>query len=84
MAQHPGGFWKCQPPNHLRGEFDNEDPVGLSAHAHVATSCEVHWSDGHGKTYCFATPPSFLEFRDHPELLQKAEAFWRQSHPPAK
>ena len=82
VREHPGGFWKCKPPSSVNGAFDNEDPVGLAAHSHVATNCELHWSDGHDATYCFATPPSLLMFKDDPDaILGKAHAFWRLSHP---
>ena len=79
--EHPGGFWKCRPPSHVKGAFGNEDPVGLAARSHVTTDCELHWSDGHGTTYCFATPPSLLLFKDDPDgILRAARAFWDGSH----
>jgi YHS domain-containing protein len=81
QTAHPGGFWKCRATSSASGEFNNEDPVGLAGHAHIPTDCVLNTSDGHGKIYCFSSRPSLEEFEDNTsEVLEKAQAFWGQSH----
>ena len=74
----PGGFWKCRVDSKVKGEFGGEDPIGLAVGQHIPTDCAIHWSDGHGKTYCFASLPSLNFFDSEPELLGKAQAFWQK------
>ena len=55
-------------------------PVGLAAGRHSPTDYVIHWSDGHGKTYCVSNLPSPNVFDSEMEPLAKARAFWAKSH----
>jgi hypothetical protein len=50
------GVWKFKAPSTpIRGEFNNEDLVGLAAGAHLGTDCSITWTAADGKIY--ALPP---------------------------
>ena len=68
------GIWKAVvPPNAMRGEFANEDPVGLAAGKHIKTDCSMNWVSGDdGKLYCFTTGTSLLFFEESPQAYIRA------------
>jgi hypothetical protein len=70
----PGGIWKAVvPPSAMRGEFANEDPVGLAAGKHIKTDCSMNWVSGDdGKLYCFTTGTSLLFFEESPQAYIRA------------
>jgi hypothetical protein len=70
----PGGIWKAVvPPSAMRGEFANEDPVGLAAGKHIKTDCSMNWVSGDdGKLYCFTTGTSLLFFEESPQSYIRA------------
>lgn len=62
------GVWKFAPaPQQIRGEFNNEDPVGLAAGAHLKTDCSINWTADNGKVYCFTTNTSMQFFEESPQ-----------------
>ena len=69
-----GGIWKAVvPPTAMRGEFANEDPVGLAAGKHIKTDCSMNWVSGDdGKLYCFTTGTSLLFFEESPQAYIRA------------
>jgi hypothetical protein len=70
MAADPptNGVWKYQvPPTPVSGEFNNEDPVGLAAGAHLATDCSINLHADDGKVYCFTIRTSMQFFEDSPQ-----------------
>lgn len=79
-----GGIWKyAVPPATIRGEFNNEDPLGLAAGAHIKTDCSMNWVADGGKVYCFATGTSLLFFQDSPQaFLARAWKFFHEGPPP--
>jgi len=70
----PGGIWKAVvPPSAMRGEFGNEDPVGLAAGKHIKTDCSMNWVSGDdGKLYCFTTGTSLVFFEESPQAYIRA------------
>lgn len=80
------GIWKyAVPPALIRGEFDNEDPVGLAAGTHIRTDCSMNWVDDDGKVYCFATGTSLLAFEESPQAyLRAAREFFNIKHSQAQ
>ena len=69
----PGGIWKAVvPPQQMRGEFNNEDPVGLAAGKHIRTDCSMNWVGDDGKLYCFTTGTSLLFFEESPQAYIRA------------
>jgi YHS domain-containing protein len=80
------GVWKFPPADEqVRGEFNNEDPVGLAAGQHLKTDCSINWTADYGKVYCFTTRTSMQFFQDSPQTyLSAAEKFFGQAQAPAK
>jgi YHS domain-containing protein len=76
------GIWKgaVPLPGTTRGEFDNNDPVGLSAGESVKADCSVNWVDpDSGKRYCFSTSTSLVSFLTAPhDYLARASAAWNK------
>jgi YHS domain-containing protein len=73
------GFWKCHTGS-IKGEFNGEDVIGLSAGAHIPTDCALYVSIGHGKTYCFSSRPSLEEFEaNSADYIARAQSFWNRS-----
>jgi hypothetical protein len=69
----PGGIWKAVvPPTAMRGEFGNEDPVGLAAGKHIKTDCSMNWVGDDGKLYCFTTGTSLVFFEESPQAYIRA------------
>jgi YHS domain-containing protein len=68
-----GGIWKAVvPPKAMRGEFGNEDPVGLAAGKHIKTDCSMNWVGEDGKLYCFTTGTSLVFFEESPQAYIRA------------
>ena len=80
-----GGIWKAVvPPTAMRGEFGNEDPVGLAAGKHIKTDCSMNWHDEDGKLYCFTTGTSLVFFEEAPKsYLRAARTFYDHDRPGA-
>jgi opacity protein-like surface antigen len=86
-AQHgagssdPGhaGIWKAvSPPGGMRGEFDNNDPIGLAAGKKIEADCSLNWVDpDFGKRYCFSSATSLVYFLNAPRsYLARARKNW--------
>jgi hypothetical protein len=79
---HPvQGIWKAAvPPTAMKGEFDNNDPLGVAAGAKITADCSLNWIDpDDGRRYCFASGTSLEFFLDRPQFhLQQARAGWRK------
>jgi hypothetical protein len=75
-----GGIWKAVVPaaGVMRGEFDNDDPIGLAAGVRIPADCSINWTDPDaGKLYCFASATSLVLFLDAPHgYLAQAQAQW--------
>jgi hypothetical protein len=75
-----GGIWKAvvPRPGTMRGEFDNDDPIGLAAGVRIPADCSINWTDPDaGKLYCFSSATSLVLFLDAPHAyLERARAQW--------
>ena len=75
-----GGIWKAvvPAPGVMRGEFDSDDPIGLTAGVRIRADCSINWTDPDaGKLYCFASATSLVLFLEAPHgYLQRAQAQW--------
>jgi len=74
------GIWKAvvPPPGSMKGEFDNNDPIGLTAGVKIKADCSLNWTnpDDH-KLYCFSTATSLVFFLDAPaNYLESARRHW--------
>ena len=76
------GIWKAATPpaGSMRGEFRNNDPVGLAAGEKIPADCSLNWIDPDShKLYCFASATSLVYFLDSPhEFLARAQKNWRK------
>jgi hypothetical protein len=76
------GIWKgaIPPPGTTRGEFDDNDPVGLSSGERIGADCSINWVDpDSGKRYCFSTATSLVSFLQAPHrYLAQAEGVWNR------
>jgi hypothetical protein len=73
------GIWKAVvPPGTMHGEFDNNDPIGLTAGVRIEADCSINWVDPDaGKLYCFSSATSLVFFLDAPHAyLRRARAQW--------
>ena len=68
-AKLSSGIWKAAvPPNPMKGEFDNFDPLGVAAGARIKADCSLNWIDpDDGARYCFSSGTSLEYFLDHPQ-----------------
>jgi hypothetical protein len=76
------GIWKAAVPRPgtMKGEFDNNDPIGLYAGVKIKADCSLNWTnpDDH-KLYCFSSATSLVFFLDAPaQYLESARASWRK------
>ena len=81
-AAMPGeGIWKAVvPPGSMKGEFDNNDPIGLYAGVKIKADCSLNWTnpDDH-KLYCFSSATSLVFFLDAPaQYLESARKSWHR------
>jgi hypothetical protein len=74
------GIWKAATPpiGSMRGEFDSNDPIGLSAGVRIKADCSINWVDpDSGKRYCFSSATSLVVFLDTPHsYLARAMKNW--------
>jgi hypothetical protein len=74
------GIWKAvvPPPGTMHGEFDNDDPIGLTAGVRIAADCSINWVDPDAdKLYCFSSATSLVFFLDAPHAyLRRAREQW--------
>jgi hypothetical protein len=81
------GIWKAATPpsGSIRGEFGNNDPVGLSAGARVWADCSINWVDpDSGRRYCFSSATSLQVFLETPHAyLARAVQNWGAGEPAA-
>ncbi len=79
------GIWKAAvpPAGSMHGEFDNNDPIGLTAGVRIAADCSINWIDPDDrKLYCFASATSLVYFLDAPQdFLRRARKEWRHLGP---
>ncbi len=75
------GIWKAAvpPAGSMHGEFDNNDPIGLTAGVRIAADCSINWVDPDDKKlYCFSSATSLVFFLDAPQdFLRRARKGWR-------
>lgn len=78
------GIWKAATPpsGTMHGEFENNDPVGLSTGVSIKADCSINWVDpDFGKRYCFSTATSLVVFLDAPRAyLSLAVKRWGELH----
>jgi hypothetical protein len=74
------GIWKAAipPSGMMRGEFGNNDPIGLSAGVRIKADCSINWVDPDSRLrYCFSTATSLIVFLDAPHAyLARAIKNW--------
>ena len=74
------GIWKAAIPRSgtMHGEFENNDPIGLSAGVKIKADCSINWVDPDSRSrYCFSTATSLLVFLDGPHAyLARARKTW--------
>lgn len=79
------GIWKAAVPpvGSMHGEFDNNDPIGLTAGVRIVADCSINWVDPDDKKlYCFSSATSLVFFLDAPQdFLRRARKEWRRLAP---
>jgi hypothetical protein len=74
------GIWKAAipPSGTMHGEFENNDPIGLSAGVKIKADCSINWLDPDSRRrYCFSTATSLVVFLDAPHAyLARARKNW--------
>src|ERR1700691_1369703 len=74
------GIWKAvvPRPGTMKGEFDNNDPIGLYAGVKIKADCSLNWTDPDDhKLYCFSSATSLVFFLDAPaHYLESARETW--------
>lgn len=81
-SKRDDGIWKSAvPPQSMKGEFDNYDPIGLAAGVKIKTDCSLNWIDPDDhKLYCFNSATAVEYFRQWPKAnIRRARAFWEGS-----
>jgi hypothetical protein len=81
MPKHSLGIWKAAVPRSpMKGEFENNDPLGVEAGARIWADCSLNWVDpDDGRRYCFVSGTSLEYFLDRPQFhMQQARAGWRK------
>ena len=79
------GIWKAvvPPAGVMKGEFENNDPIGLYAGVKIKADCSLNWTnpDDH-KLYCFSSATSLVFFLDAPaQYLESARKSWHKLTP---
>ena len=66
------------PKGTMHAEFENSDPIGLSAGVTIKADCSINWVDpDSGKRYCFSSATSLIVFLDAPHsYLARALKNW--------
>lgn len=64
----------------MHGEFDNNDPIGVTAGARIWADCSINWVDPDDRRlYCFSSATSLVFFLEAPQdYLRRARQQWRQ------
>lgn len=79
------GIWKAAvpPAGSMHVEFDNNDPIGLTAGVRIAADCSINWIDPDDKKlYCFSSATSLVFFLDAPQdFLRRARKEWQHLGP---
>jgi hypothetical protein len=80
VAMGGEGIWKAVVPalGSMKGEFENNDPIGLYAGVKIKADCSLNWTnpDDH-KLYCFSSATSLVFFLDAPaNYLESARQNW--------
>jgi hypothetical protein len=74
------GIWKAATPAEgaVRGEFANNDPIGLSAGVRIWADCSINWIDPDTRRrYCFSSATSLVVFLETPHTyLARAVKNW--------
>jgi hypothetical protein len=77
-----GGIWKAVVPakEAMHGEFDSNDPIGLTAGVRIKADCSINWVDPDaGQLYCFSSATSLVVFLEAPRAyLERARLQWRR------
>jgi hypothetical protein len=85
VARAQDGIWKALVPDAAaaRGEFQNNDPVGLASGAEIKADCSLYWVDpSDQKMSCFSSGPSLETFLDAPQsYITQARNRWTKLHP---
>lgn len=79
-----GGIWKAVvPPEPMKGEFGNLDPIGVAVGARIPADCSINWvNPDDGTRYCFSSGTSLEYFLDRPHYyIARARAGWRKLQP---
>lgn len=76
------GIWKAAipPAGSMHGEFDSNDPIGVSAGERIYADCSINWVDPDDRRlYCFSSATSLVFFLEAPQdFLRRARKQWRQ------
>lgn len=80
MYEPNGDIWKYRvPKGTIRGEFDNEDVMGVIAGKHIRTDCSVNWVGADGRIYCFTAAASQTLFKYAPNTnADRARDAWNR------
>jgi hypothetical protein len=64
----------------MHGEFDSNDPIGVTAGVRIKADCSINWVDPDaGRLYCFSSATSLVVFLDAPHVyLERARAQWQR------
>ena len=80
------GIWTAVVPSGgaMHGEFDGNDPIGLTAGVMIKADCSINWVDPDaGQLYCFSSATSLVVFLDAPRAyLERARTQWQRLRAP--
>lgn len=80
------GIWKAAipPAGSMHGEFDSNDPIGVTAGERIYADCSINWVDPDDRRlYCFSSATSLVFFLEAPQdFLRRARKQWRQLSAP--
>ena len=76
------GMWDIGRPHPMqgKGEFGDNDPIGVAAGKRIPTDCSLYWSDPDTKKIlCFSSQASLVYFLEAPQTNKaRAEKRWRE------
>ena len=76
------GMWDIGRPHPMRGkgEFGDNDAIGIAAGKRIPTDCSVYWDDPDThKILCFSTQASLVYFLEAPKTNEtRAEKRWKE------
>src|ERR1019366_8670957 len=69
---------ELSPSRMMHGEFESNDPIGLSVGKKIKADCSLNWVDpDFGKLYCFSSATSLVYFLNAPRsYLARARKNW--------